>query len=73
MPKQIRNAATTVAAQNISSTIAQTVKWEGGDGVDEGSPDPSSNDQYHEEPSVRGSQGIKTTSQTPYLNSDPFQ
>ena len=44
MPNQIRNTATIVAGQNISSAIAhlytlpekKTVKWEGGDAIDEG-------------------------------------
>ena len=77
----MRNAATTVAAWNISSAIAhckdfqrkETVKWEGGDGVNEGSPGPSGNDKHHKEPPDRGSQGIKTTLHTPFLNPDPFQ
>ena len=43
------------------------------DGIDEGSPDPSGNDQHCEESSDRGSQGVKTTLQTPFLNLDPFQ
>ena len=39
-----------------------------------GSLDPSDNDKCHcEEPSDGGSQGIKTTLQTPFLNLDPFQ
>ena len=46
----MRNTATTVAAQNISS-----VKWQGGDGIDEGSADPSDNNQCHEEPPDGGS------------------
>ena len=47
--------------------------WEGGDGNDEGSMDPSDNNKCHEEPLEGGSQGIKTTLQTPFLNLDPFQ
>ena len=37
------------------------------------SPDCSNNDECHEVPPDRGSQGIKTTLQTPFLNLDPFQ
>ena len=58
MPKQMKNAATIVAAQNLSSVIdpgkdvkgKETVKWQGGDGIEEGSPDPSNNSQHVEEP-----------------------
>ena len=50
----------------------ETVKQEGGDGINKGSLDPSGNDQCHEELPDRGSQGIKTTLQTPFLNPDPF-
>ena len=28
----------------------KTVKWEGGDSVNEGSPDPSNNNEHHKEP-----------------------
>ena len=31
------------------------VKWEGGDGINEGSPDPSDNNKCHKEPPGRGS------------------
>ena len=51
----------------------ETVKQQGEDSNDEGSPDPPSNNQCHKEPPDRGSQGIKTTPQTPFLNPDPFQ
>ena len=51
----------------------EAVKWEGGDGNDEGSPDPSNNHKHHEEPSDRGSSGVNTTLQTPFLHPDPFQ
>ena len=51
----------------------ETIKQEGGDGIDEGSLDPSDNNKHHEEPLDRDSQGIKTTLQTPFLNLDPFQ
>ena len=44
-----------------------------GDGIDEGSPDPSDNNHCIEDPPDRGSQGIKTMPQTPFLNPDPFQ
>ena len=56
-----------------TSRDKKTVKQEGGDGIDEGSLDPLNNDKCHEEPPDRGSQGIKTTPQTPFLNPDPFQ
>ena len=46
---------------------------EGGDGNNEGSLDPSNNNKCHEEPPDGGSQGVKTTMQTPFLNLDPFQ
>ena len=51
----------------------ETVKWEGGDGNNEGSLDPSNNNKCCKEPPEGGSRGIKTTSQTPFLNPDPFQ
>ena len=51
----------------------ETVKWQGGDGIKEGSPDPSDNSQCIKEPPDRGSQGIKSSQQTPFLNPDPFQ
>ena len=51
----------------------KTVKWEGGDGNDEGSLGPSYNSKCCKEPPKWGSRGIKTTSQTPFLNPDPFQ
>ena len=51
----------------------ETVKWEGGDGIDEWSPDPSDNNKHHEEPPNGGSQGVKTNLQTLFLNPDPFQ
>ena len=38
-----------------------------------GSLGPSDNHQCHKEPSEGGSGGIKATSQTPFLNPDPFQ
>ena len=44
-----------------------------GMGIDEGSLDPSDNNKHHKEPPEGGSQGIKTTSQTPFLNLGPFQ
>ena len=49
------------------------VKWQGGDGIEEGSLDPSGNDEHTKEPPDRGSQGIKLPQQTPFLNPDPFQ
>ena len=33
----------------------------------------SNNNKYHKEPPKGGSRGIKTTSQTLFLNPDPFQ
>ena len=51
----------------------KTVKWEGGDGNNEGSLGPSYNSKCHKEPPKGGSRGIETTSQTPFLNPDPFQ
>ena len=51
----------------------ETVKWQGGDSINEGSPDPSDNSQCIEEPPDRGSWGVKTTPQTPFLNLAPFQ
>ena len=50
-----------------------TVKWQGGDGIEEGSPDPSDNSQHFEEPPDRDSQGVKPPQQTPFLNPYPFQ
>ena len=48
-------------------------KWEGGDGNDEGSLDPSQSNKHHKEPPKGGSGGIKSSLQTPFLNLDPFQ
>ena len=44
-----------------------------GDGINEGSLDPSNNNQCCEKFPDRGSWGVKPTSQTPFLNPDPFQ
>ena len=49
-----------------------TVKWQGGDGIKEGSLDPSGNSYHIEEPRDGGSQAIKPPQQTPFLNPDPF-
>ena len=38
----------------------------------EGSPDPSEIGQCHKEPPTGGSRGIESSSQTPFLNLDPF-
>ena len=46
---------------------------EEGDGNNEGSPGPSYNSEHHEEPPEGGTRGIEMTSQTPFLNLDPFQ
>ena len=51
----------------------EAVKLEGGDGNGEGSPDPSEIGQCCEEPPTGGSRGIESSSQTPFLNLDPFQ
>ena len=51
----------------------EAVKWEGGDGNGEGSPDPSKISQCCKEPPTGGSRGIESSSQTPFLNPDPFQ
>ena len=59
----MRNAATIVAVQNISSVIAhskdfegkETVKQQGGDSSKEGSLDASDNNQCVEGPSERDS------------------
>ena len=55
-----------------TSREKRQVKWEEGDGVDKGSPDPSGNDKCHRAPH-RGSWGVKTSLQTPFLNLDPSQ
>ena len=49
------------------------VKLQGRDGIKEGSPDPSDENDYAQEPPGGGSQGITQPKQTPFLNSDPFQ
>ena len=36
-----------------------TVKWQGGDSIEEGSPDPSGNSQHTKEPPDRGFQSVK--------------
>ena len=51
----------------------ETVKWKGGDSNDEGSLDPSKSDECWEESPKGGSGGITPSSQTPFLNPDPFQ
>ena len=51
----------------------EKVKWQGGNGIEEGSLDPSDNSQHIRDPQDRGSQGIKSPEQTPFLNPDPFQ
>ena len=45
----------------------------GGDGNGEGSLDPSKSDEHHEEPPTGYSRGVTPSSQTPFLNPDPFQ
>ena len=49
------------------------VKWKGGDGDGKVSLDPFKSNECHEEPPKGGSGGIESTSQTPFLNPDPFQ
>ena len=49
------------------------LKWEGGDGNGEGSLDPSKISQCCKEPPTGGSRGIESSSQTPFVNLDPFQ
>ena len=79
--KQRRSAAITVVAQNIFTcncplmkTLKKTaVKWQGGDGIKEGSLDPSNNSYHTKEPPERGFQSIKPPQQTPFLNPNPFQ
>ena len=46
---------------------------QGGDGIEEGSLDPSDKSHNTKEPPGRGSQGIEPPQQTPFLNPDPFQ
>ena len=48
------------------------VKPQGGDGIEEGIPDPSDEDDNAQEP-PGGSQGITQPKQTLFLNPDPFQ
>ena len=49
------------------------LKQEGGDGDNKGSLDPSKGNKCHKEPPEGGSEGIESSSQTPFLNLDPFQ
>ena len=44
-----------------------------GDGNGEGSLNPSKISQHCEKPPTGGSRGIESSSQTPFLNLDPFQ
>ena len=44
-----------------------------GDGIKEGSPDPSDNSYNAEESPDRSFQGVEPPQQTPFLNPDPFQ
>ena len=82
MPKQMRNAPTIVAAQNISFLLPpyrdfkgkEIFKWQGWDSIKEGSLDPSDNSQCikaspHRQRFLRH----KAPQQTPFLNLDPFQ
>ena len=74
----MKGTAIIAAALNTLSVIAcsrkqETVKWEGGDGDGEGSLDPSKSNKCHKEPPKRGSGGVDSSSQTPFLNPDPFQ
>ena len=55
-----------------TSRDKRQLKWEGWDGNDEGSPDPSNNDKCHAEPSDGDYKGVKITTQTPFLNPRPF-
>ena len=43
-----------------------------GDSDGEGSPDPSKISQCHKDPPTGGSRGVESSSQTPFLNPDPF-
>ena len=81
MPKQMRSTVTIVAAPEhfiCNCLLMKTTRdkkqlnGEGGDSKDEGR-DPSDNNECHKQPPEGGSRGIKTTSQTPFLNPDPFQ
>ena len=49
-----------------------TVKPQGGDDIEEGSPDPSDENDNAKEHPGGGSQGITWPKQTPFLNPDPF-
>ena len=49
------------------------VKLQGGNGIKEGSPDPSDEDDSAQETSGGDSQGVTWPKQTPFLNPDPFQ
>ena len=44
----------------------------GRDGNDEGILDPSNHNKCHKETPEGGSESVKTTLQTPFLNLDPF-
>ena len=58
----------------LIKTLREKKQLDGkGGSIDEGSLDPSNNRQCIEEPQDGGSQCIKTTPQTPFLNVDPFQ
>ena len=59
----------------LIKTLRENAQLNGkeGDGVKEGSLDPSGNGQYPKEPPDGGSQGVKPPPQTPFLNPDPFQ
>ena len=49
------------------------VKLQGGDGIEEGSLDPSDEKDNVQEPQGGGFQGITQPKQTPFLNLDHFQ
>ena len=48
------------------------VKLQGGDSIEEGSLDPSDEDDNTQEPPGGGSQGITQPMETPFLNPNPF-
>ena len=48
------------------------VKLQGGEGIKEGTPDPSDEDDNAQEPPGGGSHSKTQPTQTPFLNPDPF-
>ena len=82
MPRQTKSTVITAAVPNIlfcncllmkAARDKKQLNGKEGMATGEGSPDPSKISQCHKEPPTGGSRGVESSSQTPFLNPDPFQ